>query len=165
MIPERVPANRFKPILERAIAERNEENPYGAFNNGLGGVDRVSMEIAKVSGKQKRTVDRYIHKIISGWCAYTPEPVKWAKSRPATKGQKRILAEAGIEHRDDMNAYDANALLFEKVKRRPYAHISFSFADEILVGLNLVHLWHTDLSDIYCQGMENEDEFGMELTT
>ena len=155
----KIPVERIKPILERAILDRNDEVAPGAnpaeYGHSLGGQERVAMDIALSTGRSKSGISRQLWKIMNGHDAYTPKkPRDSSLDKPATEGQVRVMKINGIKFKEGLTALQAYNLMCEQPLRVPYTHMTFSSADEILTGLGLNHLWYTDLADIYLRGMD-----------
>lgn len=151
----KIPVDRIKPIIERAIADRNDEEISGHFNSlpgrGLGGHERVSMDIALATKQNQHTVSKMLQRIKRGWDNNkVREPVH--PELPATEVQKHKLKGAGVKFRKSITMGEAAELEKKHVPRREVTHINFRNADDILTGLGLTHLWYTELYDLY-EGM------------
>lgn len=153
-----VPVERLKPIIERHIADRQDYAMPGMHHRkGSSGLRRTAWEIALNQGLTMHSVERQLRNILTGWHTYTPKPVINGKKRPATSNQLKILEEEAVEYKEGITAHQAFMLLDSRVQRRPYKMVTFDWADKILCGLHLNGLWHTELRDIYYQGLEEEE--------
>lgn len=149
-----MPVGRIRPIVIRAIMERNNPSilgSNGSFNQSkLGGLRRAANEISLATGKDVRSVERMLSRILSGGTDYSPKVRQKHPLGPATSSQKKRLSEAGVGFDEDITAKEAHSILVHRVKRIPYNDVDFYTVDEILTGLGLVHLWYTELEDLYC---------------
>lgn len=123
-------------------------------------------EIATSTGKSLEAITRRIWSIRVGEDNYTPKKPR-RPSDPASELAVRLLWENNLIWKTERvgkgwrsgnnwkwpTSQEAYDLLMAASIRRPVTHVTFETADTIITGLNLVHLWHTDLADLYFEGL------------
>lgn len=147
-----VPVDRLRPIIERAIAERTDRD------SEVGGLQNVIEEIATTTRTKPDTVARRINVIMKGWDTWEPRAVK-QPNKPAQAGMVLRLWEHGLLEQDEEGYWiwpraGEAVEMSRPIKRTPITHVTFNVADTILTGLDLTYLWHTDLEDVYCDGID-----------
>lgn len=150
LVVHKIPVDRVRPIVERAIRERSDwshldEEMWGGPG---GGIYTLAEELAVNWGSTREATAKIIRNVLRGWIGYVAKKVPDGDKKHATTKQMNIMESLGIQYETPLSADDAWKLL-RTVSRRPYTHMDFKLADKILSGLDLNHLWHTELADVY----------------